>query len=219
MGNIFKWIKEHKILVIIIMALLFFFPILIIHLLFKFSSKYEFFVAEWNAGDVLSYVSGFYALLGTIIFSMLALYQNHIINEQNEKINKKLREMEFQRDMPQFFIEHIGSNGNCLKLKIKINNISNNSAADVKISNLVIYDSNRKILHQAKNIYMDSSTIEANSSIDVNLQNPELYGSNLEICFCIEYQDKFLGYHQVEVTGIIPDCNNCGKIKFILGDK
>ena len=75
---------------------------------------------------------------------MLVLYQNHIINKQNEQYNQKLRKMEIQRDMPQFIFKKIGSSGNYSRLRISIQNISNNSVADVKIFNLTIYDANEK---------------------------------------------------------------------------
>lgn len=219
MENVFEWVKNHKILVAAIIIFIFFFPICAVHLLFKIPNRYEFGVAEWSAGDILSYISGFYVLLGTITFSALALYQNYIINRQNEQYNQKLREMEIQRDLPRFVIENTHSNGNYSNLHVKIKNISDNSAGNVKILNLSIYDANEKSVYQSAAVNTNSDTIAAQSSMDVDLNNPVLSGSNLKVCFCIKYQDKFLNYHQVEVTGLVSDSQKYGKMEFITEDR
>lgn len=201
MENIFKWIKEHKISVIIIIIGIFFLPIFVVHLLFKLPSICEFLSTEWSSGDVLSYISGFYALLGTIIFSMLTLYQNHVINKQNDQYNKTLKEKELKRDMPWFDIETVRYYGNYSKLNIKIKNISDNPANNIKILNLVVYNIHEDILYKSENVSIKNNAIEARSSIDINLPTPDFKESNLKICFDFECKDKFSNNHKIKVTG------------------
>ena len=53
----------------------------IIHCLFKIhpTEDYDFFVAEWSAGELLQYYGGVLAFSGTVILGALSLHQNEII--------------------------------------------------------------------------------------------------------------------------------------------
>lgn len=214
MKKFFKWVTEHKILSCLIIILMFFIPILLVHVLFKTQAKYDFLVAEWSAGDILLYISSFYTLLGTITFSALALYQNHIINEQNEQFNQKLKEIEMQRDMPRFAVQNIVHHGNYTNLKIEIKNISDNPATNINISNFTVYDINRKAVCKSNSVNVKGTIIEAQSTIEIDFINAPLKDSNLNICFFIEFQDIFLNDHKVEVVGFVHDIKKAIDIHF-----
>ena len=131
-------------------------------------------------------------MLGTITFSTLALYQNHIINEQNKQFNPKLKEIEMQRDMPRFAVQNIWQSGNYTNLTIVIKNISDNPATNVKVFNFTVYDIDGNDVCHSQNVIVKGSILEAQSTIEIDFINAALKDSNLNICFFIEYQDIFL---------------------------
>ena len=89
MKKILNWIKTHKILVAIITILVFALPLVVVHFLFKWHSGIPWLEAEWLAGDVLGYIAGFEALLGTVVLGFVTVYQSDKANEENERLNKE----------------------------------------------------------------------------------------------------------------------------------
>lgn len=77
-------IFEHKALSCIIAILLFVLPLIVVHFLFKWKSNVEWIQAEWDAGDVISYIAGFEAFIGTTFLSFLALWQNQQHKQEND---------------------------------------------------------------------------------------------------------------------------------------
>ena len=80
--------NRHIIVNIIIAILLFTLPLIIINILFKMKTDIWFLKAEWSAGEVLSYIGGFEALLGTIILGVVAIKQNNKANDINDRLLK-----------------------------------------------------------------------------------------------------------------------------------
>ena len=62
----FEWLKAHKKLIMVISVLIIFGVPLIIHILFKIEAPNSFFVAEWSAGELLSYYGSILAFIGTV---------------------------------------------------------------------------------------------------------------------------------------------------------
>lgn len=83
MENLIIWIKKNKVFFGLIIFLLFLVPLVLVHILFKINSNIKWLVAEWSAGDVLAYVAGFEAFVGTVALGALALWQNQQINKQH----------------------------------------------------------------------------------------------------------------------------------------
>lgn len=65
---------------------IFFLPLLIVHLLFKWNSNVDFWSAEWSAGDVLSYIGTMLTFLGTIALSYMAVKASNKANELSQKV-------------------------------------------------------------------------------------------------------------------------------------
>ena len=84
--------NRHIIVNIIIAILLFTLPLIIINILFKMKTDIWFLKAEWSAGEVLSYIGGFEALLGTIILGVVAIKQNNKANDINDRLLKMVEE-------------------------------------------------------------------------------------------------------------------------------
>jgi len=61
-------------------------PLLVVHLLFKWYSGVDFFVAEWEAGDLLGYIGTMLTFVSTIILSVLALRASNKANALSEKV-------------------------------------------------------------------------------------------------------------------------------------
>ena len=72
-----RWIKDHKgisTVLAILTAIIFLFIIpLVINWLFKVASPIELFVAEWEAGDALSFYGALLASVATIIGVYLSI--------------------------------------------------------------------------------------------------------------------------------------------------
>lgn len=102
-------IAGHKVMSCIVIIALFFIPMLIVHILFKWNSNIEWLQAEWGAGDVISYIAGFEAFIGTAILSFLALWQNQQHKRESDENDKKLLAVENEKirlsNLPQFLIE------------------------------------------------------------------------------------------------------------------
>lgn len=86
MKKYIEWISSHKASLFICMGVLFFLPIVIVHLLFKWNSGIEFWVAEWGAGEVLGYVGTMLTFIGTMVLSFLALQASNKANELSTKV-------------------------------------------------------------------------------------------------------------------------------------
>ena len=99
MKRMLDWIKSHRILVAFLVVLVFALPLVAVHLLFKWRSGIHWLEAEWTAGDVLGYIAGFEALLGTIILGLVSVHQNDEANEINDRL------MEMQEEQWRFQIK------------------------------------------------------------------------------------------------------------------
>ena len=86
LNNYLNKVIEHKTLSCIIALLMFVLPLIVVHFLFKWNSNIEWIQAEWDAGDVISYIAGFEAFIGTTFLSFLALWQNQQHKQENEVI-------------------------------------------------------------------------------------------------------------------------------------
>lgn len=84
--KIILWIRDHIFISIIIAIGVFLVPLIIVNILFKCNPKAAFLIAEWDAGDLLSYIAGFEAFLGTSILGMVTIWQSNQANKINDKL-------------------------------------------------------------------------------------------------------------------------------------
>lgn len=89
MKKIIDWIKEHKFFTAIILAILFTVPLLIVHILFAFPAKSEFFVASWDASGLITYIAGFETLLASLFLGFVALKKDYDINKKQQDMENK----------------------------------------------------------------------------------------------------------------------------------
>lgn len=79
----------HRLAALLICIFVFAFPLLIVHILFRAYSSIPWFEAKWSAGDVLAYIAGFEALLGTVILGLITVIQSEKANEVNERLARE----------------------------------------------------------------------------------------------------------------------------------
>lgn len=218
MDRFFDWIKNHKGKAIAIIIAMFIVPMIVVHLLFKWKTDIYLVQADWNSGDVLTYIGGFYSFLGTTILSILAIWQNDVINKKNDEYNKKLQEIEIKLNMPIFDIPGKGqsTNGDHSDFRLSLRNVSPNPALQASFSNMTIYDSQDKMIVTSSDVELSDTVLSENTLIDVKYKNGAVFGKNLKMIFCIEYKDKFYKKHKIKATGTIIDAKNFQPIIFDL---
>ena len=80
------WAKRHTIAIFISLSIVY---AIIIHILFHWSPKCNWFVAKWGAGDILTYAS-------TISLGLLAVWQNNKIQKENEETQAKFERINIE---------------------------------------------------------------------------------------------------------------------------
>ena len=88
-NKLWCWIKSHKIGTAFICVCFCVLQAFIIHVLHKWNIGIPFFAAEWNPGDVLEYVSGFEAFLGTVFLGVVSLDQSRKAEETNKRLSEE----------------------------------------------------------------------------------------------------------------------------------
>ncbi len=204
--KIFEWIKKHKVKTALLGLLLFFIPIIIIHLLFKWYWGIEFLVAKWTAGELLNYVGSYLAFAGTVVLGILALWQNKQIAAQSENYNNILKEMQISLNTPTFNVKCLGLSNVCGKKKIsfEIKNISQNLANNISINSFSIgKKGDKKKTTTMNNATLSTTYLKADDVLrvdfdyDFQTHNEIVYW----IHFYMSYTDKFNEKHKIRVEG------------------
>ena len=184
--------KKHKKLIAFIIFMVIFGVPLIIHILFKLHPNVDFFVAEWTAGELLSYYGSILAFLGTVILGALSLYQNQIIKQESDKRTALLEQREHESNMPRLKLRYNGSQGNLQKMQLEIENISENIANDIILYDVKLLSANKEVLWDKKSaIHLD--TLQANNKISIYLGNPALSENNCCFKMKMKCNDKYGG--------------------------
>jgi hypothetical protein len=95
-SEIIDRIKKNKIKVIIIIIASFFLSYLGIGMLYQIGDIVPLIKTKFSPSDILSYMGAFFTLVGTIILSILALWQNEKIEENNNKF-QELQQTQFSQ--------------------------------------------------------------------------------------------------------------------------
>lgn len=95
---------------------------LLINWAFSKPALCDFFAVDWQVDDALAYYGSALGFIGTVIFSGLALWQNHKIQEANDAHTRLLEQMERDKVSPCITVSAVG-HGNASTLKLMINNL------------------------------------------------------------------------------------------------
>lgn len=127
MVNLLNFMRKHKCFIFVISILLFVVPLVIVHLLYMIDCKITWLKSQWNAGDALSYTVGFEAFIGTMFLGFLALWQNHLIQEEHIESKEPLLSMRLINENEVLYLV-IENNGGveAKDIRIEVLNIYNN---------------------------------------------------------------------------------------------
>lgn len=127
MIKLLNFMRKHKVCMSILSTLVFVVPLIIVHFLFKMECKIAWLQSEWSAGDVLAYIAGFEAFIGTVSLGFLALWQNYQIQEQHIESQEPLLSMNLidENSILYLVIENTGG-VEAKDIDIKVVDICNN---------------------------------------------------------------------------------------------
>lgn len=137
----------------------------IVHCLFKVESQNVFWRAEWSAGEFLAYYGSILSFVATTMLSALALWQNEVIRKESNKHTALLEEMEQNKHAPYFVITNIEEKNRHSNIIIKITNITDNIALDIRIFERQNSFNRRVCFDEAYEI------INAHDNIEIRLEN------------------------------------------------
>lgn len=94
------WVKKHKMKTIWVIIGLFLVSLIVVHLLFKWDSGYDFISADWSSGDLNGYIAGFEAFAGAVILGIIAVWQTDKANKTNDNLLELTKENERKSVLP-----------------------------------------------------------------------------------------------------------------------
>lgn len=89
MKKYLDWIIAHKVKTGLIVFGLFIVPLVVIHLLYKWITPNYMLQSSWSSGELITYIAGFEAFIGTVFLGAIAVYQNEQANELNIRMIKR----------------------------------------------------------------------------------------------------------------------------------
>ncbi|PPK80637.1 hypothetical protein BXY41_106227 [Lacrimispora xylanisolvens] len=203
----FSWIIKH---LGIVTALLFVIIIgipIIIHICFKISAPYEFLVADWDSGSVLSYYGSVLGFLGTVILSILALYQNQEIKKEADKRSELLERTIHSPELKLSYLASYG--GNYSNMQFELENISNNLADNITVGEFKVFDKSGNIIDKPNQNSLYKSHLSGKEKLTFSFINGKLDESNLKLEFIISCEDKFHNNLHYKATMIIVNPDYC----------
>lgn len=203
MRDFLELIKKHFTTTIMLVLVLLFSIVLmplIINLLFKSPALCSIFIAEWEASDALSYYGEVLAFIGTTFLSILALWQNHIIQKSNDKHTMILEQMERDKIVPFLAIKDVTVYGQGANMTLSILNVSGNLAQDIDFYDFSI-KTPTNVYEWKSDKSWHTNYLSYNDTYQIKLTNPPIKDCNYCITFKIKYYDTFGTKHICTATG------------------
>lgn len=197
MKEFLQYIKQYKSKCITVFFVFFFVIIgipLVINYLYKTTTTIDFFVTEWNASDTLSYYGAILTFVGTTILSVLALWQNHAIKMENDKHTHLLEKMEREKIYPFIVIKEVGCDGNFANIHFNLENVSDNIAGDIIITNIRIETQEGETIWDTKESY-EYEYLKQNECQTITLKNNPFDPNKENIVFTLKYTDILAWEH------------------------
>ena len=172
---------------------------LLINWAFTKPAFWDFFAVNWEAKDALAYYGSALGFLGTVVFSALALWQNHIIKAESDKRQTLLDKMELQKHMPIMEVRSSSCHGGGTNLSFNISNVSDNVALDVVVSKIQIFnsDGSEYWINDREYRYPHIGA----DAVSVSLNNPKITDLSQIMMFRLSFKDKFGQPHTLLVEG------------------
>lgn len=173
---------------------------LIINWAFTEPARHEWFAVDWEAKDALDYYGSALGFIGTVIFSGLALWQNHKIQQANDKHTQVLENMEKVKNAPHLAVHAIGSTGKTSNLRIQIVNTSENIAESLYAYGFAIIDETGVALWRDDGVVTLDYLI-SERTFTIGLENPGVESVEHQFVFDLMYNDKFGNKHSCKAVG------------------
>ncbi len=87
-SKILNWIKKHVWQTVLIVFVFFFFPLIFVHIAYRIPAISPWFASTWNSGELITYIAGFEAFIGTVFLGAVAIHQNDKSNDINARLLK-----------------------------------------------------------------------------------------------------------------------------------
>lgn len=210
LNTILGWIKAHKIAFTIIVILLFLVPIILVQVFFSIPALIPSFASPLSAGDLLGYYATFIATAGTVFLGFVAVKQNQIIAENEEKYQKQTaeREEKYQKETAErenklydaaVFCYKVHIDKPNKKVIVHIKNFSHNSAYKVSINKAIIIDADGiEYQLETKDNYL--VCLDKNMEMHHVINLDRIYDSSDIMTFMLAYHDICGNEHQIEFT-------------------
>lgn len=135
MIKLLDWMRKHKIISSILILLIFAIPLGIVPILYKVDCKITWLQSAWDSGDLLAYIAGFEAFIGTVSLGLVTVWQN----QRAYNISDRMLEIEEQRILPYIDINREKSkvtkiDENTLKIKLWLTNYSKYPVHNIYLS-------------------------------------------------------------------------------------
>ena len=86
MSKILDWIKKHVWQTILIGFGLFVLPLIIVHVAYRIPAVSPWFASTWQAGELITYIAGFEAFIGTVALGCATVYLNASANKLSSSL-------------------------------------------------------------------------------------------------------------------------------------
>lgn len=191
----FAWIKNHIFMVILIMLFLIIGIPFIIYISFKIPAPIHLLEAGpgWNEGVVLGYYGSILGFCGTVVLSVLALYQNQEIKKETDKRTEIL---ERQIHSPELKLEFATPVFRPHQLNFTLKNISDNLVNNIVVSKFDLRDATGALINMPNNAVLSGNSLGGGESLSFYFIAGEIKGVNLELVFRVSCHDKFKKEHQ-----------------------
>lgn len=203
MDKFLAFLKKHWLALVISIVVVLFavagIPLLI-NWAFSKPAWCDFFAVDWVAKDALAYYGNALGFIGTVIFSGLALWQNHVIKEANDKHTTLLEQMETIKNAPHIVVHSILAYGKTSKLKIQVKNTSENIAEQLYASGFAIIDETGAALWRDDEV-ITLDYLSNDRKFEIGWDNPEVESDKHQFVFDLKYNDKFGGNHTCKAVG------------------
>lgn len=204
MNDLWRYTKKHFWVVLLVVLILLFAILivpLIINWLFTKPANCKFLAVDWEASDALSYYGSALGFIGTVIFSGLALWQNHVIQQANDKHTMLLERMERIKNAPHLAAISTLSYGGTSRLKMEIKNTSENIAENIILSGFeIINELGESVWKNDEKMTLDYLTNERRW--EIQWENPSVTSPEHQFVFNVRYTDKFGDVHICRAVGV-----------------
>ena len=198
-----EFLKQHnsatKLIITVIVILTIGDP-LIINWMFEMPALWGFFAVEWEAVDALSYYGDVLSFLGTVVLSGMALWQNLVIKEAEDKHTRLLEQMEKEKNAPYLIIDNVVSSGNAKKISFAVKNLTDNIAQDVTVINARIENSDGTVCWAEDKTY-STPYVDSKKEFKIEIITCGVTDQTQRILFEVEMYDIFGEIHRYTAVG------------------